>query len=76
VAFTPDGRTILTGCQDVSRRWPVATPLAGDVKRIALGVQVQIGMELDDYGVVRWLDTDTWEQRRRELEKLGGPPAP
>ncbi len=75
-AFTPDGRTVLTGSQDVSRQWAVPTPLDGDARRIALWVQVQTGMELDDHGTVRWLDSATWQERRRRLSEIGGPPLP
>jgi hypothetical protein len=29
---------------------------------------------LDEHGQVRALDAATWQQRRQQLEKLGGPP--
>jgi WD40 repeat protein len=74
LAFTPDGQALLTGCQDVVRRWPLPAPLDGDAQRIELWVQVLTGMELDEYGTVRWLDGDVLAQRRWQLEACGGPP--
>jgi tetratricopeptide (TPR) repeat protein len=53
----------------------VPTPLEGEVDRIVLWTQVMTGMELDDNGVVRVLDAETWQDRRQRLEKRGGPPA-
>jgi hypothetical protein len=38
-------------------------------------VQVVTGMELDPTGGMNVLDAPTWQQRRRRLEELGGPPA-
>jgi len=41
---------------------------------VLLWTQLITGMELDEYGQVRVLDANTWQQRRQQLEKLGGPP--
>jgi len=63
----------------VLSRLPVSTsprPIQGDPERILLWTQVITGSELDEYGQVRWLDANTWQQRRLQLEKLGGPPVP
>ncbi len=77
VAFSPDGKTVLTGSQDgTARLWEVPSPLPGTVKRSALWTQVLTGMELDDHGAVRMLDAEEWQQRRSQLEELGGPPIP
>ena len=46
----------------------------GDPERILLWTQVITGAELDEYGQVRILDANTWQQRRRRLQELGGPP--
>jgi len=118
-AFTPDGKIVLTGCQDHGARlWEAATgkllgppiwrggsvfgvafdgdsvlswtaianfvdasmrlnlPLGvkGDPERIELWAQVLTGLELDEGGFARALDTDTWQQRRKRLAELGGPP--
>ncbi len=42
-------------------------------ERILLWTQVITGMEVE-HGAIRVLDAKTWEERRRRLERLGGPP--
>ena len=75
VGFSPDGRTVMTGSYDFGvRLWPVPVPLDGDASRILLWAQVASGMELDDEGVVEVLDAKTWQQRRDEIARQGGPP--
>jgi hypothetical protein len=54
----------------------VPNAVAGEVERITLWTQVLTGMELDDHGAVQVLDGPTWQERRRRLEQLGGPPRP
>jgi WD40 repeat protein/tRNA A-37 threonylcarbamoyl transferase component Bud32 len=76
VAFSPDGKAVLTGSVDhTARLWHVPSPLAGEPERILLWAQVITGMEVD-HGTVRVLDSNTWEERRERLMKLGGPPVP
>ena len=48
---------------------------ASDSERIRLWAQVITGMETDDFGTIRVLDAAAWHDRRRRLQKLGGPPA-
>ena len=75
VAFSPDGKTALTGSDDkTARLWNLPSPVPGDVGRIRLWVQVLTGVELDEQGDYRVLDTATWQQRRDLLRRLGGPP--
>jgi eukaryotic-like serine/threonine-protein kinase len=77
VAFSPDGRLLLTGCWDrTARLWPVPVPVAGAPERVRLWAQVLTGLELDDDGVIHVLDAPTWQERRQRLEDLGGPPLP
>ena len=75
VAFSPDGKTVLTGGDKTARLWPAPAPLPGEPERILLWAQVITGMEVD-HGAVRVLDASTWEERCRWLDKLGGPPVP
>ncbi len=73
--FSPNGGFLLTGSKDRSvRLWPTPGPLEGDVERVSLWAEVVTGMELDDVGTVKVLDTETWRKRRHRLEELGGTP--
>jgi WD40 repeat protein len=76
VAFAPPaGELVATAGDDArARLWEVPHGVVGDPHRIARWVQVITGMELDDSDTIRSLDPQTWEQRRQELESLGGPP--
>jgi WD40 repeat protein len=75
VAFSPDGKTVLTGSYDkTARLWKVPLPIEGEVDRIMLWTKVVTGMELDEWGSIRFLDDRTWRRYREELERLGGPP--
>jgi WD40 repeat protein len=77
VAF--DGNCILTQTAG-SMMWApelrqvVRLTVAGEPERIELWAQVLTGMELDEGGFARTLDAGTWQQRRRRLAELGGPP--
>jgi hypothetical protein len=75
VAFSPDDKTVLTGSDDkTARLWAVPFPIPGTPEQVSLWVQVLTGQELDDHGAVHVLDADTWHERHRRLEELGGPP--
>jgi WD40 repeat protein len=76
VAFSPDGQTVLTGSSNKAHLWKLPVPLSGHVERIVLWTQVQTGLELDADGLARVLDAATWQERRRRLGELGGPPPP
>jgi WD40 repeat protein len=77
VAFAPDGKTLLTASFDrTARTWEVPVAVEGNVNRIVLWIQVLTGTELDADGLFRDLDAATWQQRRRQLADLGGPPVP
>jgi WD40 repeat protein len=78
VAF--DGNSIVTWTEGAflavaERRHEVQlTVESGEPERIELWAQVLTGMELDEGGFARALDADTWQQRRKRLAELGGPP--
>jgi hypothetical protein len=75
VAFSPDGKTVITASVDgTARLWDVATALPDQLERVAAWVEVLTGLELDELGFARVLDNATWLQRREKLERLGGPP--
>src|SRR5205807_1838780 len=67
--FSPLGNTVLTaGCfNNVARLWEVAVPLGGTAERAVLWTRVITGMELDDTGALRILDSQSWHQCRQLL---------
>jgi WD40 repeat protein len=83
VTFSPDStrlagsspsadRTDTKGPASV-RLWTVPPPLRNDLRHAELWIQVLTWQEMDQNGVLTWLDRATWEARRAELEKLGEP---
>jgi WD40 repeat protein len=50
------------------------SPLEGSPRRLRRWAEVITGMELRDDNVVHILDPAQWQERRRELDALGGPP--
>jgi serine/threonine protein kinase/WD40 repeat protein/tetratricopeptide (TPR) repeat protein len=78
VAFAPDGRTALTAMSGGHvRRWEAPPePVQGSVERVALWVATLTDRDLDSAGVVGWQRPEKWQENRRRLAALGGPPAP
>jgi WD40 repeat protein/serine/threonine protein kinase/tetratricopeptide (TPR) repeat protein len=77
VEFGPDGRYLLTRRYGYAARlWDAPEPLPDDPARLAAWVAAVTGLELDERGSVRVLDHDAWQERRRRLRQLGGPPPP
>ena len=57
VAFSHDGRQILTGCGDGSvTRWEVPTPMEGSAEEVQEWASSVTGLKLDDDGIARPLD--------------------
>jgi WD40 repeat protein/serine/threonine protein kinase len=77
LAYSPGGKALVTGSEDKrARLWQISTPVKGRVERITRWVQVMTALELDDHRATQPLNTQEWEERRRRLEELGGPPMP
>ena len=77
VAFAHGGEDMWTASWDGTIRcWKVPSPVQGDPERIVLWMQVLTCMELGPDGSTHELDAEQWNDRRRQLELLGGPPAP
>jgi WD40 repeat protein len=75
VAFSPDGRTIATGCSDGNVRFfDVSVPIEGAPEHIEVWLQVITGMELDSAGSARFLRREAFIERKQRLRELGGPP--
>jgi WD40 repeat protein len=73
--FDPDGKTLWTVGWDLKvRRWALPLPVDGTAERIVLWAEVLSGRELDAAGLEHWLDPSAWNERRRRLEEVGGPP--
>ena len=76
VAFSPDGKSFLTGGRRSGARLFRKVPeLPDDLDRVATWVEVLTGLTLDaGQGTIRVLDNAAWRKRREQLEQLGGPP--
>jgi hypothetical protein len=72
VAFGPDGQSIRVAHNVGYRLFPLKPAVLGDARRVVLSAQVLTGLELDSGGAVSVLDAATWNDRRRQLEELGG----
>ncbi len=74
VAFRPDGRSVLTSDLATVRLWELPGPLPDDFPRLSAWVEAATGLEIDERGSTRELEPAAWLERRRRIERLGGPP--
>jgi hypothetical protein len=74
VDYSENSRNVIVYNDRRYRRLQVPSPVEGDPRRLRLWVEVITGMELGDDHIVRVLDAPSWQQRRRQLDTLGGPP--
>ena len=57
MAFSPDGKTVVTASQDqTARLWDVAATLPDELERVATRVEVLTGLELDEQGSAGMVD--------------------
>jgi WD40 repeat protein len=72
VAFSPDGRKVLTASENhTARLWSVRPPLEADTGAINLWLQLVTGMALDEHDAVQLLEASDWQSRRQKLLELG-----
>jgi WD40 repeat protein/serine/threonine protein kinase len=68
VAFSPDCKTLLTASFDrTARSHQLPVAVEGSVDQVLLWIQVLTGMTLDDDGLFRDLDADSWNEKRGNL---------
>jgi WD40 repeat protein len=71
--FNEQGSHFVIQDEDGFGVYQTPTPVAGEVERVVMWVQVLTGLELDAEGRMRILTTDQWHERRRRLQHMGGP---
>ena len=74
LVFTANSRLLAVSHDRVVYLWPMPSPLAGDVPRLRLWVEVLTGLAVDAPGEMQKLDEEALAERRQRLEQLGGPP--
>jgi WD40 repeat protein len=74
-SFSPTGRALVMGDRDGGLLlWRVPVPVGGDGERLRLWIETAAGTEPDATGALQPLGRQTWDERRRRLEQLGGAP--
>lgn len=77
VAFSPDGKTMLTGAGKEVRLWKGTQPMEGSPETIKLWAEVLTGLEVTANGELKQVDVERWYAKRIELlQKKDAPPLP
>jgi WD40 repeat protein len=72
--YHPSGRQVLTVDDDGNASlWDVVPPAADDKKRLRLSIEWRSGSYIDSKRRIRRLTQAEWLDRKRELDRLGGP---
>ena len=54
----------------------VPTPVEGPLDQVSMWIRVLTRMDMDEDGVVSWIENSDWQELRRKLEAQGGPLPP
>ena len=72
--FSPDERTVLSGCNDgTARLWDVAEWPDEWASDVTLPIEAMTGGTLDEQGAVLFLDKTAWSERLHQLASKGIP---
>jgi tetratricopeptide (TPR) repeat protein len=72
VAFSPNGRFLITGDLDRAQLWKVVEPVPDEPARLRAWVRARTGRAFDDRGVLLALSYADWIRSCRQLEAVGG----
>jgi hypothetical protein len=73
-AIRADGRMVAAGGDGGIHIWELPPPMRGTPTQVRLRIELHTGLELDEQGVPHELSLAEEEHRRRQLEKMVGPP--
>ena len=82
LAFSPDGQSVVVVTENdrlrpdgsTIRLWHLPQMVYDDFTRMAIWVETTTGLAINEDGEFRALKIAVWQERRRRLRELGGPP--